>query len=179
MGSLSLIAVEIDVTDATAYLHLVEENLGDLREPLTELLTLGLADARADIASQGTLFGDGWAGMSPWTPIVARTLYGKERSPGTLLEDTGALVASLEVGGPANLFEVGPTEGSAGSAALSPRNGFPTAAAMQEGTSRTFHVLQGEGFSETGIPPRPFLSWHEERSDEYVAIFARHILPEE
>jgi len=171
-----VIAITIDASQPVAALRLLLDNLGDLTEPLTKVLDLGLSDARAEIGAQGGLFGSGWSPMSPWTPIVAQALYGKERTPGTLLEDTGRLLGSLEREGAGNVFHVGKTEGEAGTDAVSRRSGFPLGVGMQFGTSRTFHVLQGEGFSETGIPPRQFLSWHESRSKDYVGIFAEHIM---
>lgn len=173
-----MIAYTIEASGPQEMLSVVGMRLGDLTKPITEVLTLGLEDARNEIAAQGVLFAGGWLAMSPMTPIVAMKLYGKSRSPGTLLHDTGGLLESLTPGGPENLFEPGPQAGQAGTSYVSPRSGFPVAVGQQQGTSRTFHVLQGMGFSEPGIPPRPFLGWHEQKGDEYVEIFARSIIDE-
>lgn len=174
MGSLRVIAYQIDATGPISALKIIGDNLGHLQEPLTKLLELGLSDAREEIGAQGSYLGDGWAPMSPFTPIVAEVLYGKQRTPGTLLDDDGRLVASLVPGGEGNILEVGEMEGEAGTNVTSRRTGFALGPGMQRGTSRTFKVLQGEGFAETGIPARRFLFWSEARAKEYVGIFAEH-----
>jgi len=168
-----LISLEIDASDVLDTLRLLGARQEDLTEPLTEVLELALSDAVATIEGGGSPFA--WAPMSKLTPVVAAKLYGKARSPDTLLKDSGGLVRSLAKGAEGNVFEVGPHEGSAGSAYLSGRSGFPIAVGMQEGTGRTFHVLQGAGFSEVGIPPREFLGWRDDRLDAYGQIFADHL----
>ena len=169
-----MISITIDGTGPISALHVIGENLADLKAPMTKLLELGLSDAREEIAAQGNYLGSGWAPMSPWTPTVAEVLYGTSRVPGTLLNASGGLLGSLVPGGVGNLFHVDDKAGEAGTDLASPRTGFPLGVGMQEGTSRTFHVLQGEGYSETGIPARRVLFWSEARSSEYVGIFARH-----
>jgi phage gpG-like protein len=168
------IAITIDASEPLAALRILAEREADLTAPLTQVLELGLADAVATVEVGGGPLGI-WAPMSHLTPVVAQKLYGRRRDPGRLLRDGGSLLESLAPGGSGNVFEVGPREGSAGTADISGRTGFPIAVGQQLGTSRTFHVLQGHGFSETGIPPRPFLGWREDRLDAYAGIFADHL----
>lgn len=171
--------LEIDASEATDTLHILGFALGNLEEPMTRVLTMALEDSRREIVAQGALFGPGWPAMSPWTTMVAQELYGRTRDPMNLLDDSGGLLESLTPGGAGNILEVHGSpidawnEGEAGTAYE--RGGFPVAVAQQKGTSKTFRVLSGGGFSPTGIPPRPFLGWHEQRLDEYAGVFARHI----
>jgi hypothetical protein len=168
--------ITLQVTgDAQQKLEILAERLGDFTKPITEMLSSALADAVVAIESQGSAFGETFAPMSELTPIVSTKLYGLGRSPGTLLQATSALVRSLVPGQPGNVFEVAEMEGRAGSSLRSARSGFAIAKGQQEGTSRTFHVLQGQGFSEPGIPPRRFLAWRETRFDEYRRFFATYI----
>lgn len=171
-----MISIRIDAEEAGRALTVLGANLGNLTDPITKLLDLGLEDGRANLESRGVMFNEGWAIMSPWTTKVAKALYGKVREPLDVLEDTGALLLSLVKDAPFNIFEVGDGEGEAGSGYLSTRTGFGVAVAMQYGTTRTYHVLGDGGFTVPGIPGRPFLSWHDERGDEYAGIFAEHAL---
>lgn len=166
-----MISVKVDASGPHQALSALGVNLDDMREPLTAALELCLKDAQDEIRAQGGLFGGGWAPMSPWTGIVSEVLYAKTRDPGGLLMDSGGLMASLEGGN----LEVGRKGGEAVVEAVSPRTGFGIARGMQEGTSRTFLVLQGFGFAETGIPPRPFLGWHDSRLEDYTAVFSEHV----
>lgn len=171
-----MILLQVDTRGPEEMLRIVGDNLGDLTEPLTKVGEQpGLEDARAQIEGQGSLFGGApWPEMSPWTIIVALA-QGRERTPGTLLKDSGGLLASLEPGGPENIFEVGQFEATFGTR-YSGKSGFPVASVLQEGSSVTFHVLQGEGFSPGGYPGRDFLSWYNERVEEYDRIFADHVV---
>jgi hypothetical protein len=172
-----LIAYEIDASGPQEVLKVLGLRLDDCSEPIREILTLALQDSRQEIISQGELFGSGWAPMSPWTNQVSVALYGRGRDPRTLLYDSRGLLDALTPEQAGNVFEVGPKTGIAGADYRSKRTGFDIGKWQQNGTDRTFHVLQGHGYSETGIPARPFLGWHESRADEYVGIFAQHILP--
>jgi hypothetical protein len=162
------VAYQIDASGPIEVLEILGAGLGDLTRPIGDVLTMGLQDAQDEIRSEGTMFGDRWPEMSPLTPRVAMVLYGITRDPFSLLERSGALFESLTPHGPGNIFEPGPQEGEAGSA-------LAWAALQQDGTSSTFHVLQGHGSSPGGIPERPFLGWHETRGDEYVEIFAHSL----
>jgi hypothetical protein len=172
-----VIAVSIDAAGAELAVGLVSKRLADLSAPFTKIGQSVLEDARAQIVSQGRAFADGaWAPMSELTSIVSTRLYGAGRDPNTLLQATRGLLESLTPGGSANIFEVTPKTASFGSARVSDRNGFPVAAAQQQGTSRTFHVLQGRGFSAVGIPARPFLSFRPEKVETYELLLAEHVL---
>ena len=169
-----MIAITVDSREVVRSLSVLGSNLGDAREPLTAILERGLEEARLNLAEGGGDAGP-WAPMSPWTPIVARALYGQGRAVGLLLEGDGALAGSLVRDAPGNIFEVSATEGSAGTDLASNRNGYGIGSMMEHGTSRTFHVLQGEGYSAPGIPARPFMPPMETHGDEYAGIFAEGV----
>ena len=169
------IAIRIDKDAAEQVLTLFGENLGDLTKAFEKVGEVVLEDARGQIVSQGGVFGGGWAAMSPLTHVVAALLYGRGRDPRTLLMDTRGLLDSLQPHGPANIFETGPASASFGTEYVSSRTGFAVAKYQQQGTHRTFHVLQNEGFSEVGIPARVFLSFRDDPA-EYEAIFLAHLL---
>lgn len=160
-----MISIEIDASGPVQALNVIGENLGDFTEPTERVLMSGLTDAQEQIESGGSMFGN-WPGYSPFTPIVAKAL-GREMG-GTMLLGNGGIVASLARGGPDNLFEAGPEGGQAGTS-------YPPAVFQQKGTDRTFHVLQGSGFSTPGIPEREFLLWREDRLPEYDKIFSDHV----
>ena len=122
-----MISIRIDAEEAGRALTVLGANLGNLADPITKLLDLGLEDGRANLESRGVMFNEGWAIMSPWTTKVAKALYGKDREPLDVLEDTGALLLSLVKDAPFNIFEVGDGEGEAGSGYLSTRTGFGVA----------------------------------------------------
>lgn len=171
------LAIVIDASDVARALGALEANFSDLSEPFTKAGELVFEDARGVIISQGNLFGAGWGPMSPLTHVVATKLYGRGRDPRTLLYDTRGLLDSLQKDGPANIFEVQPLSAEFGSGYTSPRTGFAIAKYQQEGTTRTFRVLQGAGFAEAaGYPGRKFLGWQESRRDQYAGIFAEHLM---
>jgi hypothetical protein len=175
-----MIAIEIDTSQPVQALNVMVQNTGDFSEPIAEVLTSALSDARLEVeASKGGLFGAAWRPMSPFTAdppaFLQRLGVMHSREPSALLEDTGGLAASLERGGPNNIFDVSPTEGQTGTS-------DPAAVLQQEGTSRVFDVLhffasrgQRREFITPGIPARPFLSWHEERLEDYDRIFSSHV----
>jgi len=169
-----MISIVVDSREPVRALTLLSSHLADSRDPLAAVLERGLEDSRLNLATRG---GDAgvWEPMSPWTEIVARKLYGKARSDGSLLEDTGALLASLYRGAPGNIFEVSASEGVAGTELADSRTGYGIGSLMEKGTTRTFHVLQGEGYTVPGIPPRPFMAPPEAHGDEYVGIFADEV----
>lgn len=172
-----MIAITIDATEVTVALGAIGKNLESFAPAFEKLGELVLEDARAEIVSQGhVLPGISWAGMHPLTHVIAAKLYGKGRDDRSLLQDTRGLIDSLAKDGPANVFEVAPLQASFGSAYVSPRTGFPIAKYQQEGTTRSYEVLDGGGFAEGGIPARAFLNWNEARAAEYQEIFAEHLL---
>jgi hypothetical protein len=171
------IAITIDASAPLAALRILAEREADLTEPLTQVLELGLADAVLAIEGGGGPLGP-WAPMHHLTPVIAHKLYGRVRDPGRLLRDTGAILESLAPGGQGNVFDVAPREGSAGSAVVSGRTGFPISVFQQLGTAQTFKVLQGQGYTPTGIPGRHYLGWREDRLEEYAGIFADHLFRE-
>lgn len=173
------IAITVDASEVVLALQAIDRNLDDFSKPFAALGELVLSDGRGQIVSQGRVFGAGWGQMSPLTPVVATRLYGRGRDPNTLLQDERGLIDSLEPGGPANIFEIGKLDASFGSSYSSQRTGFAVAKYQQEGTARTYDVLGGgrRGLVEgAGYPPRPFLEFLPERSDEYLGLFAEHVL---
>lgn len=173
---LAVIALTVDTAPATLVIEGMEGRLVDLSPALKKIGESVLEDARNQIVSQGALFGGGWAEMSPLTSVVATKLYKRGRDPRTLLQDTRGLLNSLTPGDTNNISEVTPASASFGSAYVSARTGWGIAAVQQQGSSRTFHVLEGDGYSEPGIPPRPFLTWREEQAPVYEGILAEHVL---
>lgn len=166
-----MFAIIIRTEQGEGVLRIIGENLEDLSEPFTEIGKLALEDARQVIAIHG---GGSWAQMHELTPVIAR-IFGGERTPETLLEDTGGLVNSLIPFEASNIFEVGPMDASFGSQYTSPRTNFGIAKWQQEGTEKSFLVLQGAGYAPGGIAAREFLSWRGERLDEYDATLTRHV----
>jgi len=175
-----MIAIEIDTSAPISTLNIMAENTGDFTEPISEVLESALSDARTEVeASKGGLFGAAWNPMSRFTADPPELLQHlgvmHPREPSTLLQDTGELAASLERGGPNNIFTATAMEGQAGTS-------DPAAAFVQEGTSRVFDVLhffasrgQRREFITPGIPARPFLAWHPERFEDYDRIFSSHV----
>ncbi len=174
MGLRPLITVTIDASGPTQMLNLVGENLGNMGNPISDILRLELLNAKG-VAESGTAS----PGMSSFTAnppeLLQRIGMMHPRNPATLLRDTGAFAASLEPGGPNNILTVGPSEGEAGSS-------DPKALLLQEGTSRTFAVLQfvaSRGrtriYIEPGMPARQIIGFDEARGDQYDAILVRHV----
>lgn len=167
-----MISITIDASQVTEVATILGANLDDLAPAFKLLGESVLEDARSRIVAQGE--GE-WPQMSPWTNIVAVALYEKGRDPRTLLQDTRGLIESLRPEGADNIFEVGPESAEFGSRYSSQRTGYGIARGQQLGSSRTFHVLQGSGFSDTGTPPREFLMFPENRLDDYDRIFSDHV----
>lgn len=157
-----MLAITIEKNEIGPYLQVLAERASDWSQPITKVLESGLEDARAVISGGGSSFG--WAPTSPWTLKVDEVL-GRARQG--QLQETGGLLNSLRV------FAVSPSEGEAGTDS-------PVARYQQEGTSRTFFLLQlpMREFGGYGIPPRPFLFQHEEKFPEYDAMFLDHLMAE-
>lgn len=152
------ITIEGDTFTPTA--NLVVDRLRDFTEPLTLILADALLSAQEQIVEgKGSLFSG-----PTWDPMAASTVK-KGRDPATLLVETGALVNSLTRGGDGNIFEVGPTEGIAGTGLTSPRNGYGYAAGQQEGSRNR--------------PPRGYLFLYDERLDVYESWFANWIMADD
>jgi len=174
------VAISIDASGPISALNLMGANLGDMTEPISQVLKSALSDAKLEVeAAKGGLFGAPWPPMSPFTAnppgILQRLGMMHPRAPGTLLYDEGTLAESLSPGAPGNILQAGPTEGQAGT-------NNPVGTLQQEGTSRVFDVLrfvQSRGktrqYITPGIPARPFLGWHEERLPQYDEIFADRV----
>lgn len=175
-----MLTITVDASEVQIALSAIDRNLDDFSEPFRDLGELVLSDARAQIVSQGRVIaGEPWADMSPLTNKVAATLYGRGRDPRTLEQDTRGLIDSLTPEGPSNVFEIQKLSAEFGSSYASTRTGFAIAKYQQEGTSRTYDVL-GHGFrgliEGAGYPGRPFLLFNPVRSDEYLGLFADHLL---
>jgi len=153
--------IEISVVDnVSPQLEIMVERMGDYTHPLTTILEDGLFTAQQQVQEgKGGAFGG-----SAW-PHMAEATIKKGRDPGTLLVETGGLLLSMSRGAAGNLFEVTPTEGSAGTQLESSRNGFPYPAAQQAGTS--------------SYPARFFLAWYEERFPDYDLVFLDWIFANE
>ncbi len=176
MGLGAMITVSIDASGPIQMLGTAGQNLGDMTEPIGEILKSALSDAKATVETSS----GAWPPMSSFTAgppdLLQRLGIMRPRDTATLLHDQGLLAASLAPGGPNNVLRVTPTEGEAGTA-------DPKATWQQEGTSRVFGVLQffaSRGrtriYITPGIPARPFLEWSEEKLPDYDAILARHVL---
>lgn len=177
-----LTTITVEKDEIGPYLQVMTSRAGDWSQPITRVLESGLEDARQTIQGGGPDFG--WAPTSLWTLKVDEAI-GRARQG--QLRETGGLLASFR------LFEVGPTEGSAGSDS-------PIAKFQQEGTDKTFFFLQwlrsigaispeerfaagspgtvSQFFGGRGIIPRAFLFWREEKFDEYDRIFMDHLMAE-
>lgn len=143
----------------TPQLTLAMERTSDMTEPLTAILEDGLFTAQRQVVEgKGALFGGaGWPDMAPYT-------IEKGRDPLTLLVETGALVLSMSRGAPGNVFQVGATEGVAGTSLASQRTGYGYAAGQHRGAPRA------------NRPPRPYLLWYAERLPDYDRLIAAWIL---
>lgn len=147
-----MLELVVTVDEVTPTLTVMVEKLGDLTKPLTTVLADGLFSAQEQVfEGKGALFGG-----PRWDAMAPRTIA-KGRDPATLLVETGGLLSSLSRGSEGNSFEVGPTEGEAGTSLVSPRNSFPYAAQQQLGNQ--------------SYPSRPYLAWYEERFSDYDLVF--------
>jgi hypothetical protein len=177
---MSTITIQIDSSGPVQALDLVGQNLGDMTEPITQILKSALADAKLEVeASKGGLFGGNWAPMSPFTAnppaFLQKIGVMHPREPSALLMSTGSLAESLDPGGPGNILKVAATEGQAGT-------NNAAATLQQEGTSRVFDVMRffatrgkERSYLSPGIPARPFLGWHDERLPQYDQILGDRI----
>ena len=161
-----MISVTVEKDEAGPYLSFVSAQASDFTAPITQVLNSGMDDARETIRGGGPDFG--WAPYAPWTFKVDKAI-GRTRIG--MLQEKGRLLGSI-----GNVFEVGPTEGKAGS-------NLPHARFQQEGTDKTFFFLQflstgKREFGGRGITPRPFMWWHEEKFPEYDAMFMSHLTGE-
>lgn len=175
-----MFTISVEKDEVGPFLQVMSSQTTDWSEPVKQTLEDGLDDARNVISGGGPDFG--WVPTQPWTLKVDEA-FGRARSG--QLRETGGLLASFR------LFDVRPTGGEAGTDS-------PIAAFQQEGTDTTFFVLQylrsgigtmsseerfaagsfGSFYGGRGIPPRPFLFWHEEKLPEYDQIFMRHLMGE-
>jgi hypothetical protein len=166
--------IEIVKDTATPLLLAIRDRAaGSQKAPIASLLEMGLADARVEIESQGDHLAGGWPGMNPLTPFIYELLKGRDHA-GSLLQADGALLASLSKDAAGNIFEVGDTEGEAGTSA-------PGAGFVQDGTSTTFFVLQflrsgKKEWGGSGIPGRKFLFWSEQRLSDYERVYLDHFM---
>jgi hypothetical protein len=150
--------IELVVEDnATPYLSVLVERMSDFSAPLTKILEDGLFSGQEQVVEgKGGMFG-----RSAWPPMAASTIR-KGRDPATLLVERGGLLLSLSRGADGNIFEVEPSEGTAGTGLVSSRNAFPYPAWQQKGTK--------------SYPPRPYLAWYEERFPAYNAFIGDWIM---
>lgn len=139
-----MLKFEIEQDQATPWLKLASEKLGDMTEPLTSILEDGLQSAQTQVViGKGAAFGGAsWVAMAPATIKTGR-------NPATLLVKSGELADSLLRGAAGNFFEVTPFEAVGGSS-------VDHAAYQYNGTSR--------------IPARPFPAWYAERFEKYDRI---------
>lgn len=172
-----MLAITIDASQVTLALAAIGRNVESFAPAFEQVGETVLEDARGQIVSQGNVLpGSPWAAMHPLTHVIATALYGRGRDDRTLLQDTRGLLSSFTKGNPANVFEVEPLEAAFGSAYVSTRTGFPIAKYQQDGTSKSFLVLQGEGYLPPGIPGRTILAFNPARAAEYDGIFAEHLM---
>lgn len=153
--------IELLIEDGvTPTLSLMVERLSDFTEPLATILADGLFSAQQQVVEgKGAAFGG-----AAW-PAMSEVTIKKGRDPGTLEVETGGLLLSLSRGGAGNIFEIGPTEGSAGTGLESARTGFAYPAWQQRGTSH--------------YPGRPFVAWYAERFPAYDKTLEDWILGRE
>lgn len=150
--------IEITKDTIAPLLTLMAERVGDFSEPIGIVLNDALGTVQEQIVEgKGALFGG-----DAWLPMAAATIK-KGRDPSTLMLDRGHLLLSLIKGGPANIFEVTPSEGRAGTSIED--RGYPYGLGQQIGARNR--------------PPRAFAWWPEERIPQYESLFLDHVMGEQ
>lgn len=160
--------IEITFDRISPMLRVFGAKLQDATIPITGILEMKLSDARAAIAGKTSMVSGAWAPMKPFT-----TLFFK-RDPFTLLDDTGALMDSLQRGGGGNIFTVGPNVGEAGTA-------LKQGKLQQLATSKTYNLtehLRGRPgkFITPGRAGRAFLEFDVDDPERATKIFADYIM---
>lgn len=169
-----MIVFEVNSQRAVAKLQLLGQRAANVTEPMRVIAESLLSDARIALAN-GTGPGGTFAPQSPLTTKI----HGAH----PLLRQTGGLAASLYEDGPGNVFQVGPGSLTVGTNYRGPRSSYPVGSWIQDGTARTFHVIQfmmSKGrireWSDTGIPARKFLAVPEQRRPQFVGLLRDFLL---
>src|SRR6266567_4503662 len=114
LGSLQVIAIQIDDSQAMSVLGPLESRMSDMTQLFRDLLITALDQGAANIKSQGAFAGLTWAPMAEFTQHKPPSMGGP-RNPAMLLEETGVLAHILEFDAKnGQTFKVGPDGGSAG-----------------------------------------------------------------
>jgi hypothetical protein len=163
-----MLTITVEKDEIGPFVELMATRATDMSVPISNVARAELDEARQTINSGGAGFG--WAPTSPWTLAIDEVL-GRARQG--QLNASGTLAASL-----GDVFEVSPYEGIVGTSS-------PVARYQQEGTSTSFLLLQAlrsggvkHGYGGRGIPPRPFLFWHQEKLPQYDDIFMDYLTGE-